>query len=48
MAAYGDLAPGYICTEIAYSEGGYEPTASALAPQAEPVYKQAIASLVRP
>lgn len=48
VTAYGDLAPGYICTEIAYSEGGYEPTASALAPQAEPVYKQAIASLVRP
>ena len=24
MAAYGDYAPGYICTERAYSEGGYE------------------------
>jgi hypothetical protein len=24
MAAYGDYAPGYIGTEIAYSQGGYE------------------------
>jgi hypothetical protein len=24
LAAYGDLGPGYICTEIAYSQGGYE------------------------
>ena len=24
MAAYGDYAPGYLCTAIAYKEGGYE------------------------
>ena len=24
MAAYGDYAPGYIGTQIAYSQGGYE------------------------
>ena len=24
MAAYGDYAPGYIGTEISYSQGGYE------------------------
>jgi len=24
MAAYGDLGPGYISMEIAYSQGGYE------------------------
>ena len=24
MAAYGEYAPGYICTKIAYSQGGYE------------------------
>jgi len=24
MAAYGEYAPGYICTAIAYKEGGYE------------------------
>ncbi|MDB4743927.1 hypothetical protein OAF98_05525 [Planctomicrobium sp.] len=29
MAAYGDYAPGYIGTRIAYSQGGYEPSARA-------------------
>jgi hypothetical protein len=24
MAAYGDYGPGYIGTEVAYSQGGYE------------------------
>jgi hypothetical protein len=24
VAAYGDYAPGYICTAIAYKQGGYE------------------------
>ena len=24
MAAYGDYGPGYIGTEVAYGEGGYE------------------------
>ena len=24
MAAYGDYGPGYICTDKAYDEGGYE------------------------
>lgn len=24
MAAYGDYGPGYICTDIAYTQGGYE------------------------
>ena len=28
VAAYGDLATGYICTEQAFSQGGYEPSAS--------------------
>lgn len=37
MAAYGDYAPGYIGTEVAYSEGGYEtgPHASLVAPSVE-------------
>ncbi len=37
MAAYGDYAPGYIGTEIAYSQGGYEtqPRSSATAPEVE-------------
>jgi hypothetical protein len=39
MAAYGDYGPGYIGTEIAYSQGGYEtgPNASNVAPQVEGV-----------
>jgi hypothetical protein len=37
MAAYGDYAPGYIGTEVAYAEGGYEtgPHASLVAPSVE-------------
>jgi hypothetical protein len=37
MAAYGDYAPCYIGTEVAYSEGGYEtgPHASLVAPGVE-------------
>ncbi len=37
MAAYGDYAPCYIGTEIAYSQGGYEtgPHASLVAPSVE-------------
>ena len=26
VAAYTDLGPGYICTDKAFQEGGYEPT----------------------
>ncbi len=35
MAAYGDYAPGYIGTEVAYPQGGYEtgPKASLVAPR---------------
>jgi len=39
MAAYGDYGTGYIGTEIAYSQGGYEtqPSSSNTAPQVERV-----------
>jgi hypothetical protein len=39
VAAYGDYAPFYIGTEIAYSQGGYEvqPSSSNVAPQVEKV-----------
>ncbi|NLS93410.1 MAG: nucleoside hydrolase [Planctomycetaceae bacterium] len=38
MAAYGDDGPGYICTEIAYRQGGYETThVSRVAPGVEQV-----------
>jgi hypothetical protein len=38
MAAYGDDGMGYICTEIAYSQGGYETSfVSRVAPEVEDV-----------
>ena len=46
VAAYGDVGPGYICTEKSFSEGGYEPTASRVAPHSERVYKAAIRKLL--
>ena len=45
-AAYGDLCPGYICTEKAFPEGGYEPSASRGSPQSEKVLKAAIRRLL--
>jgi hypothetical protein len=49
MAAYGDYAPGYIGTEVAYSEGGYEtgPHASLVAPTVERNLMEVIARLLR-
>ena len=49
MAAYGDYAPGYIGTAIAYDQGGYEtgPTASNVAPEVEAVLLGAIRKLLR-
>lgn len=49
MAAYGDYAPGYIGTEISYSQGGYEtgPDASWVAPQVEKVLLDAIGKLLQ-
>jgi hypothetical protein len=48
-AAYGDYAPGYIGTEVAYSEGGYEtgPKASLVAPSVEHILMDAIKRLLR-
>lgn len=48
MAAYGDYGPGYICTEIAYSQGGYEssPGASLVAPEVESILMKVIQKLV--
>jgi hypothetical protein len=48
MAAYGQYGPGYIATEAAYSEGGYEtqPTASNVAPEVEPVLMGAMKKLL--
>ncbi|MCA9049638.1 MAG: hypothetical protein KDA89_12965 [Planctomycetaceae bacterium] len=49
MAAYGDYGPGYIGTEVAYSEGGYETSdrASDVAPEVEQVLMSAIESLLQ-
>ncbi|MFH1266222.1 MAG: hypothetical protein ABIK89_10885 [Planctomycetota bacterium] len=46
VAAYGDVGPGYICTEKSFSEGGYEPTASRVAPHSEALLKEAIRKLL--
>jgi hypothetical protein len=48
MAAYGDYGPGYIGTEVAYSQGGYEtqPTSSFVAPHVEKVLLEGIARLL--
>jgi hypothetical protein len=48
MAAYGDYAPGYICTAVAYQQGGYEasPSASNVAPQVEEVLMAAMRKLL--
>lgn len=48
MAAYGDSGPGYIGTEIAYSQGGYEvgPRSSNTAPQVEGVLMEAMKTLL--
>jgi hypothetical protein len=45
VAAYGDVGPGYICYERAFQEGGYEPTASRVAPASEWILKGAICRL---
>jgi len=46
VAGYGDASPGYICTEKAHAEGGYEPTATRVAPQSEALLKSAIRQLL--
>jgi hypothetical protein len=48
MAAYGDYAPGYIGTAIAYDQGGYEtsPSSSNVAPEVEGVLLGAIRKLL--
>jgi len=48
MAAYGDYGPGYIGTEIAYTQGGYETSkrASNVAPEVEGVLMEAVKKLL--
>ncbi len=49
MAAYGDYAPGYICTAHSYYQGGYEPSerASNVSPLVEARLLDAIARLLQ-
>jgi hypothetical protein len=49
MAAYGEYGPGYIGTEIAYGQGGYEtsPRASRVAPHVEKLLQENISQLLR-
>jgi hypothetical protein len=49
MAAYGDYAPGYIGTEVAYPQGGYEtgPRASHVAPSVERTLLDVLERLLR-
>lgn len=48
MAAYGDYGPGYIGTEVAYGQGGYETSerASKVGPGSERVLMEAVESLL--
>jgi hypothetical protein len=46
VAGYGDCATGYLCPRRAFVEGGYEPTASRVAPDAEDLLKKAIRQLL--
>lgn len=50
MAAYGDYGPGYIGTEIAYSQGGYETSerASKVSAGVEKVLMDAVSQLLKP
>ena len=47
-AAYGEYGPGYIGTQVAYSQGGYETSerASRVAPEVEQVLMEAIRELL--
>ena len=46
LAGYGDMSPGYLCTDRAFVEGGYEPGASNAGPGTEARVKAAIRKLV--
>ena len=47
VAAYGELGPGYICTDKAFAEGGYEPTQSFVGPPSEARLKNAIREVLK-
>jgi hypothetical protein len=47
VAAYGESGPGYVCTDGAFAEGGYEPSMSRVGPPTEHLLKSAISELLR-
>jgi hypothetical protein len=47
VAGYGDISPGYLCTDEAHSQGGYEPSASYVGPGTEAALKSVIRTLLR-
>jgi hypothetical protein len=47
VASFGEGGPGYICTDAALGEGGYEPTESYVGPPTESLLKSAIETLLR-
>ena len=46
VAGYGDGGTGYLCPEIAFREGGYEPRSSEVMPESEGLLKKGIAALL--
>lgn len=46
VAAYGQGGPWYIPTEVAFREGGYEPSASFVEPDSETAMRAALATLL--
>jgi hypothetical protein len=46
VAGYGDISPGYLCTEEAFKQGGYEPSASNIGAPMEAELVKAIRQLV--
>jgi hypothetical protein len=50
VSAYGDYAPWYIGTAVAYQQGGYEtsPSSSNVGPEAEAILLGAIQELLQP
>jgi hypothetical protein len=47
VAAYGELGTGYICTDKAFAEGGYEPTQSFVGPPTETLLKASIREVLK-
>lgn len=46
VAGYGDISPGYLCPDVAFEQGGYEPSASNAAPGTEARVKEVIRELL--